>query len=397
VGGELYFKEIIMERFAHPIIYAYDSKGRVKQWQIGAQKLEDGTAEILSKAGLQGGKLKTTKRAVKKGKNIGKSNETTPYQQALNEAASKHQKKLDAGYVLDITNYVEHNFPMKAQVFEDPDGNSSKHHIRYPAHATRKLNGLCTIAERNSTGMICASKTRVIDYLQICKHLAPGLAQLFGAMDKYVPLHGELYKHGWTLEEINRCAKKYRPGRTEQLELHVYDLVDPDMTCAGRDEALDKLFAQFPDLPIKRVPYEKVKDEQEFKALHDLWVKQGYEGACIRNTHAVYEINVRSKHLQKFKDGWQDAEFTIIGGKAEVVYTGENNEIEHKCIVYECQDPNDLTVKFDVRPKGSVEARAKAYANLANDLGKLLTVKFFQRTETNNVEFPTGLQIREPE
>ena len=380
-----------MNRVAQPIIYSYDSKGRIKQWQIGAQELEDGTAELITKAGLKDGKLKATKKAISVGKNLGKKNETTPYQQAVSEATSKFKKKMDAGYVEDIADYVSHNFPMKAHTYFDPDGKKSmNHHIKWPAHATPKLNGLCGIGEPEHLW----SKTRVIDYLQVCKHFPFHLSLLA----KETPLHGEVYKHGWTLEEINRCAKKYRPGRTEQLEFHVYDIVDPTRTCLERDERLDRLFEGLSDeFPIKRVPYKVVNNHDEFKEYHDECVANGYEGACIRNLDAYYEVDTRSLNLQKYKDGWQDAEFRIIGGKVEEVWTGKNLDIKHECVVYNCVRKDREDVIFECRPKGSVEARAQMYKNLPNDIGKDLKVRFFSYMESGAPEFPIGLGIRDPE
>jgi DNA ligase-1 len=383
-----------MERIAYDVLYCPDSKGRIKQWQIGAVQEEDGTATMHTKAGLKDGKLKTTKRVVKEGKNIGKSNETTPYQQAVAEAKSKHQKKLDKGYVTDIDDWRQENFPMKASTYRDPDGKKSmEHHIRWPAHATPKLNGLCVIGEPDHLW----SKTRKLDYAKACGHLVGPMNELLG-MDK-IPFHGELYKHGWTLEEINRCGKKYRPGRSEQLELHVYDLVDPGSSCRKRDDELDTIFlgTGIEHSQIVRVPYVLVNNHEEFQELHDKWVADGYEGACIRNIQAKYELDTRSLHLQKYKDGWQDAEFEIIGGKAELQYSGEDNDIEHKCVVYECARKDRPDVTFECRPKGSTEARAKMYKNLANDIGKDLKVRFFSYMESGAPEFPIGLGIRDPE
>jgi DNA ligase-1 len=375
-------------------LYSYDSKGRVKKWQIGACQNEDGTADMVTEAGLAGGKLKRTKRLVKVGKNIGKANETTPWEQACSEIKAKHQKKLDAGYVTDILNWVKHNFPMKAATYEDPDGKKSmKHHIVFPCHGTPKLNGLCTIAEA-SPGLKLLSKTLVIDYLKVCKHLKEDLSLVLDES----PLHGELYKHGWTLEEINRCAKKYRPGKTEQLELHVYDLVDERTNSGERDEILDMVFENMPPgFMIKRVPWVVINNEEELVHWHNTWVKQGYEGACVRNIHKPYEIGHRSLHLQKVKLGWQDAEFEIIGGKAEAQYTGELNEIAHECIVYRCCRKDRPEVEFDCRPKGSIEQREKMYKNLQNDIGKDLKVRFFSYMESGAPEFPIGLMIRDLE
>ena len=91
----------IASREEHPKLYSYDSKGRIKQWQIGACLYEDGTAAMLSRAGLKDGALKDTKRAIKTGKNIGKANETSPHEQALKQAEAIAERKIREGYRLD--------------------------------------------------------------------------------------------------------------------------------------------------------------------------------------------------------------------------------------------------------------------------------------------------------
>lgn len=379
-----------------PTLYSYDSKGRVKQWRIGVQAQEDGTAIIMTEAGLRDGKKKKTPKAIKKGKNIGKANETSPLQQAISDAKSKHNKKVDAGYVQDISMWVRHNYPMKAQTFEDPEGKkSAKHHIKYPAHAGAKLNGLCVIGEEHEGKAALRSKTLVLDYMKACGHLRQELEYYLQILND-TPLHGELYKHGWTLEEINRCAKKYRPGKSEQLELHVYDLVDPNMKCKDRDDLLDRVIniENHSGMKIIRHPYVVVNNETELREWHDKWVKMGYEGACVRNIDEPYEIGVKSKHLQKCKFGWQDAEFTILGGKAELQYSGEDNEIEHECVVFKCQDPENPDVIFDCRPKGSIQLREQMMKDLPQLIGQDLKVKFFSRMESGAPEFPVGLEIR---
>ena len=383
----------IVEKSGHFKLYSYDSKGRIKQWQIGACKFDDGTAATVTQAGLKDGKLKATRRPAK-GKNIGKSNETSPYDQAVKEAAAKNKKKMDEGYVTDITKFIQYNFPMKAATYEDPNGKKSmKHHVTFPCHGSPKLNGVRAIGEDVGGATQIFSKKRK-DYTAVAKHLAADL-DYFMADGK--PLDGEIYKHGWTLQEISRAIKKYRPGITEQLEFHIYDVVAPQTTPVARDAFLDDLFDEAPAGSIKRNPWVVLQSHKEIETYHDECVKNGYEGCVVRCLDTGYEIDKRSLYMQKVKLGWQDGEFEIIGGKAEITYTGEDNEIEHKCIVYHCRDREDPSVEFDCRPQGSIQHRASLYARLSKDIGKDLTVRYFSRNEDNNLEFPIGLVVRDYE
>ena len=76
-----------------PMLYGVSRIGKVKQWQPAVQGNEDGTATIIIHSGYVGGKIREIPKLIKKGKNIGKSNETTPFNQAVSEIESKWNGK----------------------------------------------------------------------------------------------------------------------------------------------------------------------------------------------------------------------------------------------------------------------------------------------------------------
>ena len=66
-----------MKKF--PRLYAEASTGKTKWWEIFAEKVDEG-ALITVRYGYEGqeeDKIQSTVRKVKKGKNLGRSNETT--------------------------------------------------------------------------------------------------------------------------------------------------------------------------------------------------------------------------------------------------------------------------------------------------------------------------------
>lgn len=78
-------------------LYAYDSSGRIKTWEVETlDKLTKAT--IVVKSGLLNGKMISKSTDITNGKNIGKANQTTPLEQAYNEAQSKWEKKKKEGY-----------------------------------------------------------------------------------------------------------------------------------------------------------------------------------------------------------------------------------------------------------------------------------------------------------
>ena len=128
------------------------------------------------------------------------------------------------------------------------------------------------------------------------------------------------------------------------------------------------------------------KTPEDVKIKHDEYVADGYEGVMIRNMDAPYELNKRSKHLQKYKE-FMDEEFKIVGFKEGV---GDAKGT----VVWICELPDGR--KFSVRPKGSV-ARKKFLFKHGNEyIGKLLTVIFFEYTTDGFPRFPVGKDIRDP-
>ena len=78
-------------------LYGEASTGKTKVWHIRVID-RDNTGVIETTHGYEDGKKQTNEKIIYEGKNVGKKNETTPLQQAINEARSAWQKKKDSGY-----------------------------------------------------------------------------------------------------------------------------------------------------------------------------------------------------------------------------------------------------------------------------------------------------------
>jgi len=123
-----------------PILYGKASTGKIKTWKIWVEKNSDGTATIHTDHGYEDGEIQRAMVKVATGKNIGRSNETTPYEQAVSEAAAKWEKKKDKKYVAkraDLKKVAEQPLPMLAHDFKKR-GKA----IEWPAYVQPKLNGI---------------------------------------------------------------------------------------------------------------------------------------------------------------------------------------------------------------------------------------------------------------
>jgi hypothetical protein len=87
-----------------PTLFKKTAKDTVVQWTIEVcdPKGHNGDPSILIQQGQVGKKLESIQTYIRDGKNIGKYNETTPYQQAILEAELKFEKQIKNGYVTSI-------------------------------------------------------------------------------------------------------------------------------------------------------------------------------------------------------------------------------------------------------------------------------------------------------
>jgi len=364
------------EKFCLPTLYGLSKKGKVKQWGTWVEDNEDGTAMLNVESGLVGGKIRFIPKVIKKGKNIGKSNETTPFTQAVSEAKSAWNKKRNKNYepkIMDPNNYIPRiMLPMLAK---DPGAGK----IVYPCYIQPKLNGVCDLTEDES---IILHHTRGGHLFKCVGHLDPFIKN----MRIPAPLHGELYKHGWSLQKIGSYTKKLKPD-SHLLEYWIYDIAWLNMSFKDRLDWIINNISTDPLCPVKLTPTYLVHNKEEAKQYHDYFVQQGFEGGVLKNIDGNYIFEFRSEDIEKVKD-FIDAEFEIVGGK-------EGVGIDSGCIIYKCKIESGL--EFDVRPKGTVEERQELFKDLPNVIGEMLTVRFPEYTESGKPSQPIGIVVRDYE
>lgn len=378
-------------------LYIRDSKGKERQWSVRT----DG-ADIIVSHGIVGGKI-TEKVTTAKGKNIGKSNETTPEEQAILEAQSKWNKQVDReDYHWDIDKAGLQLRPMLAL-----DYLKVPHRVRWDqAVAQPKLDGLrLTVGNRFVPGGYVEGEfemlTRKGEVYQV-PHLVHPCDLLLREVNKIVDgrclaLDGEVYIHGLPLQHIVSRAKKYKKGLTEQLEFHVFDLVIPGMTFGERSGVLEEAYMNYPEslVPIIMVSSNPVSCEDDLKYIHGIYSENGYEGAMIRHIDSQYAIAQRSPDLFKYKEFYDD-EFQIVD-----VWEDKNGNamftVEAK--VGAKLSCDDHVVKesytFDVTPKRTHDERKEMLGTKGYYIGQWLTVKYQSLSEDHIPIFPVGLAIRE--
>lgn len=356
-----------------PNLYAKSSNGKTKVWIIYVEGSEDSPI-IVTKNGYLDAKMRESKETIREGLNIGKSNETSPLQQAISEAQSKWRKKAEHEYSESIDRPTRGKkdviLPMLAQKYSE----RSKY-IKFPCYVQPKLNGMRMIARKVNDKVVCTSRGG--KPINTVKHIEEQLLPIIG--DNIYD--GEIYKHGMIFQDIIKLAKKERPG-TKTLEYHIYDVVDTERSFQERFAIPSLKFKNKKVNNLVEVPTFMVTMREGIQAHHEEFVQNGYEGTIIRNAEGLYTPTHRSNNLQKLKD-FIDNEFEIIGGHSD----------SQGCVVFECITKGGKT--FDCRPHGTEEMKKKWLKDIDKLKGKMLTVRYQSLSAEGKPTILTGLLTSE--
>ena len=366
------------------------STGTLLEWTVWADD-----NKVYTKHGQVGARLQTTVGNTKHGKNIGRSNATTPQEQATAEANAAFRKRIDrGGYLVSKTDAATHvhSVPMLAHKYEDK---IKRGQVKFPVITQPKLNGVRCIAYRQDDGKIVL-QSRKLKFYSSCKHIIKALGDLDLRSD--LVIDGELYRHGLSLSRISSLVKKYRPNETELIQFHVYDITR--LSEQGQDQRkrvimLNEWFKGIDEVScIQQVPSELAGDDEVVRKDHNNYVEDGYEGAIIRTLDHTYNFDTRSHGLLKLKD-FIDMEFEITS-----VTNGEG-KAQH-WPVFTCANPTSTAMKngkphkeFTVLPMGDDSEKRAMLLQAPLLIGMQLTVRFHMWTEYHQPEHPRGIVIRE--
>lgn len=339
-------------KFELPILYARSKTGAVLTWEI---KVEGNKYCMIT--GQENGGKTTSKWTVAKAMNVGQSNETTPEQQAENEAISKWKKKLKTGYfenVKDIDTPLAYIEPMLAYplISKKTDKDTGKTiivdrtpDVKLPVMVDRKYNGMRQVAS------MVGPYSRKGEQIQTAPHIYEALTPLFQKIPGLV-LDGELYNHDYR-HKLNELISIVRTTVKVTIELlrdserivryYVYDgygfnlpedvliefpdgtkwkfpsgtAITEDSPNVLRREALKQLLKGIPYVVV--VPYYMVNTMEESKKLYGEFIEDGYEGAILRNPNASYQ-HCRTNDLIKLKP-YEDMEVIIV----DIIDPGSGN------------------------------------------------------------------------
>lgn len=400
-------------------LYARDSKGKIIQWSIWVVANSNNTSTLIIEEGLLDGKKTLTTRVIKTGKNLGKMNSTTPFEQACKQLESRVEKKNKQGYRslndLGIPTIMEleetlpvnredkdgNSKPMKAQQyykFKTVNGVKTKTNeplIKFPCFGQPKLNGFRVMARWETVkideGTLLETEVEKVVFrskeglrYDILEHIEKSFSKdMFITNEGYsLAFDGEMYIHGEILSEISSAVRKRNP-KTEKLSFHIFDIAVENVK---QDERLNYMntFINRPNIFFVKTGI--VRNNEEAQIFTDSCIKEGYEGAIFRDMKATYQFGKRPQTMVKLKRS-EDFEFKIVD-----VIGGENSP---ELGVFVCLAENGLT--FNCNPEGSAEVKKEYLINKSKYIGKNLTVRFFERTKDGLPFHAVGIAVRDYE
>jgi len=314
-------------------------------------------AVIRVESGYVGGKIKDAPDTyVREGKNIGKSNETNVFCQALREAYSKYTKQADK--TTAQSTYIR---PMLATNIKDIKK------ITWPMYVQCKFDGnrAMTRIDTDRTVMFYSRNLKPIK--GVPQTVEGDILKLYSAAGQYfvnkslpkasrevIFFDGELYKHMASLQSLGALRKKTNADNTDpDLKYYIYDLYfgkDPKMSFADRLDMLRGISEKYTaangkNTSIVFVDTYLAATLEQAENYYKEFLNNNYEGAMLRIPDAAYEQspnNYHSKVLIKMKPR-HDNEFEVIG-----IAGGESKGKEEGALMIICT--TDDGESFTVQP-----------------------------------------------
>jgi DNA ligase-1 len=377
-------------------LFKKTNTGAIQFWDIEAYEQQGAMTEVeyapmLGTIQTTYGQMGTdspqvTFDCISKGKNKGKANETTPFEQACAEAQAKWEKQKKKGYVESIEaaeageldELIEGGIvPMLAHTFE-----KQGHKIKYPCYVQPKLDGIRCIAIVKDTKCTLWSRTR--KQITSCPHIVAEIEKNF---NEDIILDGELYNDEFksNFEHIVHLVRQEDPDEEcTDVQYHVYDIVNKDVFDM-RSKTLHSLIGPHTSKYLKLVATYPVTDEDQVSEFYTKSKNQGYEGAMLRNANSPY-VNKRSSDLIKVKE-MQDDEFEITG-----IEEGRGRLAGHVG-AFVCKTRNGQ--EFKAKPAGATERLREYFLDHGLWRGRQLVVRFQDLTSYGVPRFPVGLRLKE--
>ena len=447
-----------------PTLYAIDKNGKIKIWTAAVLQPIDKNAAAAGYAtsrithGYINGKQQLALRDYNTGKNIGRSNETTPLAQCISETRRKwtdkkekeaytETKPADCGEGYgdisggwgggdgdggdgDVASDAEDSpgpfLPMLAQTFDPADaaaGSKKKKVITFPCFVQPKLDGLRCVSYAtrvpggNDTAPAVALQSRTGAFFTGLPHIAAALRPYLSQHPSVV-IDGELYTDQMPFEELAGLIKKKKitdsdVERLKKVKYHVYDIYDRVQSNMPYSERMGVLAAA-----VRRCGC-VANDAHANRVLRSAatTVVATDEAAAVVVLVRTEKVAVLGDFRRLFAEFVEAGYEGIMLRNAVGVYRAnyrsndlqkykEFMEDEYRIIDFKEGEGRDAGAviwvcetadgkEFTARPRGTMEQRRIWFNDGDSYIGKNLTVVYQELTEDGKPRFPVGKSLRD--
>jgi len=278
-------------KYTLPTLYKRTSTGAVTKWTVHV--IEN---VVTTTHGQVDGKIQTTSDTVREGKNAGKSNATTPAEQAIKQAHSKWEKQTKKGYVQELTaaergdvdeSVIEGGIPpMLAPSAIYP---KFAHKPQWPVFTQPKLDGMRCLAilEDGKCTLWSRTRKRIGSMVHIERQIealfmhvvaleasSVGTSMENAFRSSRTIFDGELFVAGVPFEDVLSWIRTDEPGEnSHRIEYHVYDFpTNPKCSFSVRWAALRAIGGKFEKVKASSlflVPTQTAANAQEELEQHE--------------------------------------------------------------------------------------------------------------------------------
>lgn len=359
-------------------LYKKDTKGKIRVLNIRTQN------DILQQeSGILNGNLVCYNKLCK-GKNIGKSNETSSSEQAELEGKAIIKDKLTKGYFETIAE-VDNEEVILPMLAHDYFKHIKKVNWRDNWYVQPKFDGMRCLAFVTANGNVTLT-SRTGKEITTMTHICNELSKI--KLD--IILDGELYVHGENFQENMKYIKKYNKGLSEKIKFNVYDCVEKG-TFQDRDLKIHSILRSGLKFDsVIGVRTYACLDLESLGLFHQKFLEQGYEGTMLRKRNSEYKINGRSHELLKYKD-FKDLALPILDIVPDDSDPTMGSPVYHWLgALGHKLGPNILGSGI----RASHDKRREMLLNKQNYIGKTYEVRFFEYSDRGVPRFPITIGER---
>jgi DNA ligase-1 len=442
-----------------PKLYAIDKNGKIKVWTAAVLQFTDKNAVAAGYAtsrithGYIDGKQQIVYRDYNVGKNIGRSNETTPLAQCISETRRKWTDKKekeahtetkpadygegygdisggwcgagagaggddgdgDADSECDAPADAGPFLPMLAQTFNPADavtataaGSKKKKVITFPCFVQPKLDGLRCVSYATRTANDAATavclQSRTGAFFTGLPHIAAALRPYLSQHPSVV-IDGELYTDQMPFEELAGLIKKKKitdddVARLKKVKYHVYDIYDhvrPDMPYSERMGLLAAAVRRcgcvandtFSAGVAAAAAVVLVRTEK-VAALSDF--RRLFAEFVEAGYEGIMLRNAAGVYRANYRSNDLQKYKEFMEEEYRIIDFKEGEGRDAGAVIWVCETADGK--EFTVRPRGTMQQRREWFNDGAKYIGKNLTVIFQELTEDGKPRFPVGKALR---